>query len=573
MKTNTAFLIGLLATLAPLARAECPGGCSGNGVCGPRDMCYCFKNFVGNDCAGRICPFGFAHIDSPKGDLDHDMSQKTTGWILDQSQMYPYKTYEWFNPNAHNDEAHFYMECSNMGICDRTTGLCECFPGFDGSACQRATCANNCNGHGVCKSISEIASQADKVGRLSGNPKSDVATKYSLWDANVGHSCVCDAWWTGGDCTRRNCKIGVDPLYLAAGYPVYDTFLIYAGIVPASTHLDPVNSWIRLRVFDYYGASYVTDRIPVLDDTTAGATAVLNMEKAFLNIPNGVFDAIDCELANTAGTIGELVFGVKLSSEEGMVLICQYIDSPGRMRLPEIHSSYFAITGNVAQATGTRAFVAASDRRGEGKDWITSLSPWSFALASSTRTLLNIQATPSPASVAPIAALSIIKVTDRHLLVASVQTTVSITVTWPYTGAAFADGAAIFYSTGLTVAADAATITTWNVGDNFFVYAGTTAVAKGAKIFYQNAYYIVRAVAVGTTTITVDRAFNGKAVDGASVATATDAIYVVTEATTGSYDYVSECSGRGLCSRDTGLCTCFKGYTDDNCNYQNILAF
>ena len=39
----------------------------------------------------------------------------------------------------------------------------------------------------------------------------------------------------------------------------------------------------------------------------------------------------------------------------------------------------------------------------------------------------------------------------------------------------------------------------------------------------------------------------------------------------GSYDYVSECSNRGLCDTD-GLCKCFDGYTGHDCSIQSILA-
>jgi hypothetical protein len=39
-----------------------------------------------------------------------------------------------------------------------------------------------------------------------------------------------------------------------------------------------------------------------------------------------------------------------------------------------------------------------------------------------------------------------------------------------------------------------------------------------------------------------------------------------------SYEFVQQCSGRGLCNGDDGLCECFTGYTDDNCAQQSALA-
>lgn len=39
-----------------------------------------------------------------------------------------------------SNTAHALAECSNRGVCDRTTGVCNCFPPFIGSACERSKC-------------------------------------------------------------------------------------------------------------------------------------------------------------------------------------------------------------------------------------------------------------------------------------------------------------------------------------------------------------------------------------------------------------------------------------------------
>lgn len=43
-------------------------------------------------------------------------------------------------------------------------------------------------------------------------------------------------------------------------------------------------------------------------------------------------------------------------------------------------------------------------------------------------------------------------------------------------------------------------------------------------------------------------------------------------ATTIQNTYAAECSTRGICNREDGVCECFAGYTGDSCNMQNALA-
>ena len=83
-------------------------------------MCICNRNWQANDCSERVCMFGLAHVDTPKGDLD--MSGYIAGpttTVAENSAAYPYGTTEMFpemedsNHNVLSNSAHYYMECSN----------------------------------------------------------------------------------------------------------------------------------------------------------------------------------------------------------------------------------------------------------------------------------------------------------------------------------------------------------------------------------------------------------------------------------------------------------------------------
>lgn len=206
------------------AAAECPNGCSGHGVCKDRDQCKCDPGFQGADCSERTCPSDFAWVDAPRGDLNHNGKLDTGVDGYANVAWSNVKEYEMF-PTGHpdifaaaNDEAHFYAECSNKGACDRTTGMCKCFAGYTGSACQRTTCPKDCSGRGVCRTLREIAANAlnKRESKSVAGHKQFTGVRnpfdYNRWDADKHQSCVCDPGFTGVDCSQRQCPRGDDPL-------------------------------------------------------------------------------------------------------------------------------------------------------------------------------------------------------------------------------------------------------------------------------------------------------------------------------------------------------------------------
>ena len=74
--------------------------------------------------------------------------------------------------------------------------------------------------------------------------------------------------------------------------------MIHAYFVPAAGETAfPAESWIQLRVFDFYGESYLTSRIPILSDDTpvnaeANAKAIAAAIKAVKNL---TFKNVLCE--------------------------------------------------------------------------------------------------------------------------------------------------------------------------------------------------------------------------------------------------------------------------------------
>lgn len=127
--------------------------------------------------------------------------------------------------------SHPSSECSSAGICNREKGLCKCFPGFTGSACQRTTCPGTpeCSDRGKCYDMSRMSSLTNAFPLRS----SATTEKYyyrttvdsSTWDGDSSRACVCDSTWSvglgsgqtqlaeffGPACEFRRCPSGDDP--------------------------------------------------------------------------------------------------------------------------------------------------------------------------------------------------------------------------------------------------------------------------------------------------------------------------------------------------------------------------
>jgi hypothetical protein len=309
------YLIAVIASLyCHVVDAECANACNGHGRCTSYDMCICHRNWQANDCSERVCMHGLAHVDTPKGDLDGsgDVIAPSDGVIADNSFQYPYGTTEQF-PNMEDSDmttttqsAHYYMECSNKGVCDRSTGSCECFEGYDGVACQRASCPgfpNSCSGHGVCKSAKQLA-------------QSDAGNVYKLWNKDATMGCECDPGYFGPDCSQRKCKVGVDPLYLddtsTVKYSIFDLAILTTSNTTDFDDGTPAQGKgkFAIKFYDSFGEDWITEPIVAGDSCTG-------IKDKLYALPNNVIPSgtLQCVMTTKENTEDTDFFGVDKNPE------------------------------------------------------------------------------------------------------------------------------------------------------------------------------------------------------------------------------------------------------------------
>ena len=165
--------------------------CYGNGYCTGAEgnfKCECDAGFYGN-CKLRSCPTGPA----------------------------------WFHEPIVDNYAHdINVECSNAGVCDSNTGVCQCDDGYEGWACERSKCENDCNGKGRCFSMKELAAKRKSLDmEINGTIYGKFYHDQNTWDADMVHGCYADDYgysesihnissYVGYQLNERECPYGYD---------------------------------------------------------------------------------------------------------------------------------------------------------------------------------------------------------------------------------------------------------------------------------------------------------------------------------------------------------------------------
>jgi len=228
------------------------------------DVCSCYDNWglgLGHDsgdCSDRICPFELAWVDTPDS----------------------------------KGAFHKYSECAGRGICNRDTGECSCFDGYEGKGCQRTTCPNDCSGHGTCEYIEDMAFAATWNDYSPQYFEDDAKTfSYTQWDNRKIRGCVCDATYGDVDCSKRMCPYGTDVLDVKDDL-LHGTFYQKQEIkFQSSLQLNTLTKKTFALTFkSRLNETFTT--IPIAFDETDIPDLVHDVQLALLNLPNRVIDGV-----------------------------------------------------------------------------------------------------------------------------------------------------------------------------------------------------------------------------------------------------------------------------------------
>uniref|UniRef100_A0A669EA57 Teneurin-4 n=1 Tax=Oreochromis niloticus TaxID=8128 RepID=A0A669EA57_ORENI len=165
---------------------DCPSNCFGNGDC-IAGTCHCFLGFKGPDCGRAACPV----LCSGNGQYLKGRCMCHSGWKGSECDVPTNQCID--------------ITCSNHGIC--IVGTCICNPGYKGENCEEVDCLDpTCSGRGVCVQ-GECHCFVGWGGPGCESPRAscmDQCSGHGTFLADTG-TCSCDPNWTGHDCATEIC--------------------------------------------------------------------------------------------------------------------------------------------------------------------------------------------------------------------------------------------------------------------------------------------------------------------------------------------------------------------------------
>jgi len=527
-----------------------------------------------------VCPYESAFVDTPRGDLNHDGA---VGYGLNPNVAYSqvqwsrYRQYEaWpaigktnsadfarsaadgidvsgMDSNvvggweAQVGEAHFQMECSGKGVCDRALGVCKCYDGYTGGACQRTTCPNDCSGNGLCRTVSEIALHAynkhftgSEAGKNSYSGIS-VPYEYRLWDSDHNSACACDVGYLGVDCSLRDCPRGDDPLTSTPASCGSSACRSEQQSFSVDGSQDTPGTYY-LTYTDYTGVTFRTTEFPLYTDNTAADWAdkkMMNEEVVSARLdalPNNVTGAmtvtsggggstakaqyrISMTFTGKAGNVPEMSLGWTGTSNTNTLRA--YVFQPGQ----PVQSIYLDSTLGVG-LSWLQILVYPQDQTLYGLPtyWISSCTGLSVS---------NTQSGESSVADNVVAALNSIP---------------AIKLTF---------GSPFIRDSNVVAQLEPATI-------------GKTRVGYNIRIAFPNKQFGLASIQANTfsdssCTVPAGPTFPMGPASG------TVPVAVLNDVVDGNNEFTT-CANRGLCDYRSGLCSCFTGYTGVACEVQSTLA-
>jgi hypothetical protein len=256
----------VLSLIASSVTATCDNGCSGHGscLCDSQCVCQCYDNwgmgqaYDSGDCSDRICPFELAWVDTPDA----------------------------------LGIRHKYAECAGKGICNRVSGECECFDGYEGKGCQRSSCPNECSGHGTCEYLEDLHYAAVEFDYRHYEFTQEYKTfNYYGWDSHKIRACVCDPEYGDADCSKRMCQYGSDMMDQRDDLTRSVRYQTQQIRFQVDTDLDDLNGKTFALTFkSKLNETFTT--IPIVFDKTSALNIADDIRDALLALPNNVIDGV-----------------------------------------------------------------------------------------------------------------------------------------------------------------------------------------------------------------------------------------------------------------------------------------